>query len=370
MALAKYCEDIDDRYTDDNFERLNALFSGRDFSKEWRQLARVDSAAVVARFSGGYFEDRMVFLRHKRTRFSVECASISTPVTVFFSRSGGVPEQLSPDENGGYEIDAPKTDGELKLRCGNYSKGYHISFLDRRKPETLPDVKKALTALVHNPARWTNAGFENLRGELEIVLSLPGIPLDFADGVKEFYLGLFHESIGEPNYRKRIERAFNLLCPFCAYSDYAQLICTYYLYRVNCFAQVAGLHQMPLLSTIAKFFLNPHLADNSTATEKPVASETEILVSDRDFELFGAVKLFVTGDLAGCAKQVALAQAASRPGLDPQGDERLTLLRARLASRLGKVSEAARYYGILTNSATEVLRVEAGVMLKSQMISK
>jgi hypothetical protein len=78
MALAKYREDIDARYTDDNFERLNALFSGRDFSKEWQQLARVDSAAVVARFSGGYFEDRMVFLRPGRTRFSVECASKDT----------------------------------------------------------------------------------------------------------------------------------------------------------------------------------------------------------------------------------------------------------------------------------------------------
>jgi hypothetical protein len=370
MALAKYCEDIDDRYTDDNFERLNALFSGRDFSKEWRKLARVDSAAVVARFGGGYFEDRMVFLRPNRTRFSVECASKTQPVVVSFSRFDGATEQLSTDDNGTYEIGAPKVDGELKLCCGNYSKTYRISFLDKPKPETLPDVKPALAALVHNPARWTNAGFEKLRGELETVLSLPGIPPDFAAGVKEFYLGLFHESIGEANYRKRIETAFNLLRPFCAYSDYAQLICAYYLYRVNCFEQVAALHQIPLLSTIARFFLSKHPADLSPAKDKPVAGETEILVSNRDFELFEAVTLFMTGDLKGCAKKVALAQAASHSGLDTQGDERLALLRARLANRSGKIPEAVRIYGILTNSATDVLRAEANAMLKSQRINK
>lgn len=370
MALAKYAEDIDDRYTDDNFERLNALFSGRDFSKEWHQLAKVDSAAVVAKFGGGYFEDRMAFLRPGRTRFNIECASKTSQVKVCFARTSGMTEELSPDGNGNYEIHAPKTDGELTLNCGHYFKKYHISFLDQRKPETLPDVKAALAALVHNPARWTNAGFEKLRGELETVLALPGIPTDFAAGVKEFYLGLFHESLGETNYRKRIETAFNLLRPFCAYSGYAQLICTYYLYRVNCFSQAAALHQVPLLSMIAGFFSNQPKVGSSPAKSHAAISETEILVSNRDFELFEAVTLFMSGDLAGCAKKVALAQAAAHPGLDPQGDERLTLLRARLANHAGKTSEAARYYGILTNSATDVMRAEAEAMLKAQPISK
>jgi hypothetical protein len=370
MALAKYCEDIDDRYTDDNFERLNALFSGRDFSKEWRQLARVDSAAVVARFSGGYFEDRMVFLRPGRTRFSVESASKIQHVMVTFSRFNDAAEELSPDETGAFEIHSPKADGELTLRCGNYSKTYRITFLDKPKPEVLPDVKPALAALVHNPARWTNAGFEKLRGELDTVLSLPGIPPDFATGVKEFYLGLFHESIGEANYRKRIETAFNVLRPFCAFSDYAQLICAYYLYRVNYFEQVVALHQIPLLSTIAKFFLSQNSASISRLKNKPTTGETEILVSDRDFELFQAITLFMEGNLKGCAKKISRAQAAGLSGLDTQGDERLTLIRARLASRSGKAPEAARFYGILTNSATDAIRAEANTMLNLQRSNK
>jgi hypothetical protein len=370
MGLAKYCEDIEDRYTDDNFERFNALFSGRDFSKEWQQRARVDSAAVVARFTGGYFEDRMVFLRPGRTRFTIECASKTQPVAVSFSRFDGAAESLSPDENGTYEINAPKADGELNLNCGNYTKTYQISFLDKSKPETLPDVKSALAELVHNPARWTTAGFEKLRSELETVFALPGIPPDFASGVKEFYIGLFHESIGEVNYRKRIETAFNLLRPFCAYSDYAQLICAYYLYRVNCFEQVAELHQIPLLSAIAKFFTRPHLVDIPSNNNKSPVGETEILVSNRDFELFQAVTLFMTGDLKNCAKKIAKAQVASHSGIDTQGDERLVLLRARLASRSGNFSEAARLYGRLTNSATDSFRNEANNTLNMQRINK
>lgn len=139
---------------------------------------------------------------------------------------------------------------------------------------------------------------------------------------------------------------------------------------MNCFEQVAALHQIPLLSTIAKFFSRPHPADISPAKDKSDAGETEILVSNRDFEIFKAVTLFIAGDLKGCAKKVALAQATCRSGLDTQGDERLALLRARLASRSGKISEAARIYGILTNSATDVVRAEANTMLKSQRINK
>ncbi|HEX7653918.1 MAG TPA: hypothetical protein VF607_10450 [Verrucomicrobiae bacterium] len=128
--------------------------------------------------------------------------------------------------------------------------------------------------------------------------------------------------------------------------------------------------QIPLLSVIAKFFCNPQLANICHAKERAAVSETEILVSNRDFELFQAVTLFMTGDLKGCAKKIALAQASGHPRLDPQGDERLTLLRARLANHAGKASEAARYYGILTNSATDVLRAESEAMLKAQPISK
>src|SRR5438046_2728085 len=112
MALAKYCEDIIDRYSDDNFERINSLFSGRDFGKEWRELARVDSAAVAAQCNGRFFEDRMVFLRNGRVRFSVKCGSTTQPVVARFTRRSAQPEVLTPEEDGRYEIRAPKEDGE------------------------------------------------------------------------------------------------------------------------------------------------------------------------------------------------------------------------------------------------------------------
>ena len=78
----------------------------------------------------------------------------------------------------------------------------------------------------------------------------------------------------------------------------------------------------------------------------------------------------MVGDLTGCAEKLAAAQAASHVGLDPQGDERLVLLRAHLACRSGKASEVARFYGLLTNSATDSLRAEATAMLISKRITE
>src|SRR5688572_13103416 len=174
MALAKYCEDIVDRYSEDNYEQINALFNGRDFDSEWRLLAANESAAVAAKIGHRFFEDRMAFLRTDRVRFTVECASKTQSVAVVFVRRDGTRNELTPDSSGRYEIKAPKLDGDLELRCGNYSKSYRIAFLDQRKPELLPDVKQALSRLISNPARWTNWGFEKLRNELDAALATPG----------------------------------------------------------------------------------------------------------------------------------------------------------------------------------------------------
>lgn len=363
MALAKYAEDIVDRYSDDNFERINGLFSDRDFGKEWRELARVDSAAVAAQSSGRFFEDRMVFLRPSRVRFTVKCGSTTQPVVARFTRRSALPEVLKPEEGGRYEIRAPKEDGELQLQCGHYSKSYRISFLDQPKPENLPDVQSALAALVTNPTRWTSAGFEKLRTELDTALTVPGIPADFATGVKEFYLGLFHESVGELNFRKRLETSFYLLCPFCPYSSYATLICAYYMYRVNCFEQVAALTEIPSLSRVAAFFTQQPTTAGGKSGEFPATGATEILVSDRDHALFSAVNHFLAGDLIRCAEQIEVASRTGHHGLDTQGDERIALLRARLASRCGRRPEATRLYATLANSATESFQIEASGMI-------
>jgi hypothetical protein len=370
MALAKYREDIIDRHSEDNYERINALFSGRDFAKEWRELARVDSAAVAAQYNGRFFEDLMVFLRSGHVRFTINCASPSQLVVAQFARRGAAADLLKPDKSGQYEIPIPHEDGELKLQCGLYSKSYHISFLDRAAPENLPDVQPTLAALVSNPARWTSTSFQVLRGELDNALAVPGVPGDFAMGVKEFYLGLFHESIGEFNFRRRIETAFNSLRPFCPYSRYATLICAYYLYRVNCFEQIAHLKEVPALSRIASFFVEPAGGDGKESHHEETTSGTEILVSDRDYLLFGAVNDFLASDLSECAQKIKTASRAGPCGLDPQGDERIALVSARLATRTGRPNEAARLYSALANSPTQAFRTEASAALNLKLPGK
>ena len=372
MANAKYTEDIIDRYSEDNYERINALFSVRDFDKEWHELARVESAAVAAHKDGRFFEDRSVFLRGAKVKFTVVCASNKQPVSVTFTRTGKSPEVLMANAKGYYELKATDEDGRLQLQCGHYTKIYMLSFIEQPKLEKLPDVWQALQKLISNPANWTNDGFERLRTELTGCLDQPSIPREFAFGVKEFYFGLFHEGIKEPNYRKRLETAFQTLKPFCPYSNYATLICTYFLFRVNSFERVAALTEIPTLSRIARFFETPfkHCAENvAQSVSKEASSSTEILVSNRDFELIRATNCFLDKNFKDCVKHINLCRKASVASLDPQGDDRLTLLEARLARTSEKLAEARRLYGSLQNCLSDVIRVEAEEFLNYKPVT-
>jgi hypothetical protein len=177
--------------------------------------------------------------------------------------------------------------------------------------------------------------------------------------VKEFYLGLFHEGIKEANYRKRLETAFQSLKPFCPYSNYAALICAYFLFRVNSFERVAALTEIPTLSRIARFFATPFeqcVEKAAQPVSRHSSSSTEILVSNRDFELIRGTISFLDRKFKDCAKHLASCRKASISGLDPQGDDRQTLLEARLARVTKQPAEARRLYSRLENCPTRQLQ--------------
>ena len=365
MALAKYREDIEDRYYEDTSQRFEALFALRDFEKEWRQAAHTESAAVAAKMSGGsFFEDRMAFMRHEQVSFLVVSSPEAKGISVRYEPAGKPSQPVHPSAAAGtYKLPPPHEDGRLELRCGHYTKTYEIAFLDEKNPEGIPDLRASLAAIASNPARWTKQSFEKVRQDLDKSLAVQGVPPDFAYGVKEFYLGLFHESLGEPNFRKRIETAFTYLRPFCSHSKYAALISAYYLYRVNSFDRVATLSQMPGLSRVARFFSNSYgvetrrRSQNTTRAKKIAA--TEILISDRDFAMFQAVDCLAAHNLTECADHLNQASCSVKPGIDPQGDERFLLIQARLAHASGSLSEARSHYANLTFSPMDNFRTEA-----------
>src|SRR5882757_9771839 len=114
MANAKYAEDIVRRYTEENYERINAVFSGRDFDREWKELSRIESAAVAAKINGKFFEDKTVFLRNAKIQFSVVCSSKKQPVSASYTKSGKALEVLSPNDAGCYCLTDPQEDGILE----------------------------------------------------------------------------------------------------------------------------------------------------------------------------------------------------------------------------------------------------------------
>jgi len=368
MALAKFREDIVERYHED----IRELFGRGEVSPEkgWQpqQPAAIASDTVAAVRNGKFFEDRVAFLMSEEVTFGLDSPK-QTTVYVSYRCDNGHEIVLNPNGKGFYRLPSGQP-GQLYLRCGYYIKEYRVSWLREAKPEQLPDFSARLGTLSENPAKWTAATFESVRAELDNILYCPNVPEDFATGVKEFYLGLFHETIGEPNYRKRFEAAFTFLRPFVNYSDYAALICGYYLYRINEFDQLAAVPKLSTLSAVGNFFSGTLLATTGKAgnvlPRRPEHVSPEILVSERDYRIIECAVQQLSKQWAKAERALQAAQVASTAGLDPQGDERLAILSARLSRQLGHLEKARAEYGKLQFSPNPQFKKEADGFLQQR----
>lgn len=359
MALAKFFEDVRESYLDGVDGRINAVY-GRDPEREWKLTAATLTDAVALRSREGIlFDDNLVFQTGQRVIFEIVCARGDLAVELKWQTAQkGTLTTLPDDKDAVVLISKHAVSGDLVVSCGNYAKSYRVSFIEGLRPENLPDFAAELATLTANPPSWTQSSFDRFRVGMESVLQTHQLPADFCDGIREYYLGLYHEQIGEGRFVERLDRAYAQLSPFVQFSRLGALICGYHLYRVNAFEAPLVTNALGRIGRVARFFsgeVAPSAPVPKTA-RKP--SRELLIISAVDEAIIAAVEHLDEGDL-DLAEASARTAEAARCEIDTQALERIYFLRHEIGLRRGDVRSAAQYAAQLSNSGVANFRALA-----------
>jgi hypothetical protein len=344
MGWARYYEDIEERYGDDTRDRYEQYLKSLEPDGHLPQQS-FRPGEVWAVCNGRRFEDYMAFPVDKRIQFRVETEPGCEPPEVEL-RDGVAERELAPDATDSYSIfSRMPTTVILVLKCGGHRKEYFVHFLKAGSIDKIPEFAVLITALTKNPPTWSTQTFLHFREKLETVLTDQSVPKQFADGVVEYHLALFYENLRSPSFGKLLERANELLRCFTPYSDYAAMICGFYLFRTNAFdhGAVANIGRLPSLKRVFEFFTSPYDEAMRPETMKKRHNQglqMDILVPRPDHTLIQALLCAKSGDLPKAASQVEETWGMLEPDFDAQRERRLTFLEARI-HRAGRNMKAA-----------------------------
>ncbi|MDX2187117.1 MAG: hypothetical protein SFV32_09295 [Opitutaceae bacterium] len=360
MALAKYFEDL----VEDCLDGRRWMFEPqekRDPAREWRALQPEPKSTAVrlCHDNGVAWDDGEAFTMAEPVTARVEVIQPEVRVTLSWKSVRGIGPQITPTP-GGVRITASQVNsGDLLVSCGNYTKVYRVSFTQRERLESLPDFSLQLSALVDNPPSWTQATFDSFREGVDKLLQKHTLPEDFCYGVREFYLGLYHERLGEIRFGDRLDRAAVLLRPFLGHSRLALMICSYYMYRVNAFEHPLANLALKRISRAARFFVSGAFSPDEVATEHPIpASKPKILISAADHEMMDAVNAMDQGHIAEFWRHAEAVASCISPH-DQQGRERFNFLRAQACKATGDLLKAKSYSVNLAQSTVPSFRALA-----------
>ncbi len=359
MALAKFFEDVRESYLEGVDGRINAVY-GRDPEREWKLTAATVTEAVALRGRDGIlFDDNLVFKTGQRVIFEIVCARADLAVELKWQTAQkGALTTLPNDENAVVLVSKHAVSGDLVVSCGNYAKSYRVSFIAGHTPENLPDFAAELAKLTANPPAWTQTTFDRFRIGMESVLTNHKLPADFCDGIREYYLGLFHEQRREGRFVERLDRAYVQLAPFVQFSRLAALICAYHLYRINAFEAPLVKQILGRIGRVARFFSGEVAAMAPATGEARKSSRELLIVSAVDEAIIAAVEHLDEGDLDLAESCVGNADSA-RCEVDTQALERIHFLRHRICLRRGDARGTAKYALQLSNSGLANFRALA-----------
>ena len=351
MALAKFLEDITDRFLEDADDRLNGHL-GRDWGSGWKATVEVEShAASLVDENGFLWDDRMVFVcgdeRVCRVRIAVNGAKVALK---WNGRVDAPQPQIIAQENQIRFLSRVSQSGDLHLECGNFSKKYRVSFVHSEPPETLPDFAKELTSLVDSPVEWTQFTFDDFRLKCDDLLAAYQLPQDFCDGVREYFLGIYHEQLNEPHFTKRLEYALTLLTPFFPYSRLAILIGGYIFYRMNAFEVGPVRSGLIRIGQLARFFSSDDIDPIKLKQSSITGSQEPLVISSIDQAIIEAIEFLVESKVNDAEKSLNHAELRRCP-VDQHAQERIYFVRAKIAQQRGMSLDASRYAGLLVNSS-------------------
>lgn len=358
MALAKFFEDLVED-TLDGRRWLCDTHERRDPASEWHAAKEKESIAVrLCDRSGVVWDDREAFTADESVVAMVETTRLDLPVKVSWRASRGSSPKIETIP-GGVKITAGQVNsGDLNVVCGNYYKTYRVSFTKSLQLEALPDFSARLAALTENPISWTQSSFDDFRTSVEALLHAHEIPEDYCYGIREFYLGLYHEQIREARFGERLDRAATLLRPFIDQSPLALSICGYQMYRINAFEHPLASRALKRIGRAARFFTDRTFSPEGSPTMKSKGGKAKMLISEADLAMMDAIEAMDGGDVAGFWRHAAVVDE-SLSSHDPQGRERFDYLRAQVCKTIGDERQAKAYAANLAHSITPSFRALA-----------
>lgn len=365
MALAKYFEDIEERWLEDTAGRYEPRVT------EILDLfpSRAAHAGEVYLTRGGR---RMEDIEVCEVGQTLELAVVSTPGTaapVVEIEEEPRRRELKMTPTGAVMVSFKKAGtSRVQVSSGGYIKPYSIQVVEPFQIEQMPDFAKLIQSLAENPPQWTEKTFEQFRIQLEGILGKERVPELFVTGIIEYHLGLFQEEQRLPAFRERFQVAYGSLRWFIPYSDIARLICGYYLYCANEFSAAAKLCPRGggRLGKAVSFYAGESVVNSATGqTGRRTKAGLPLLLAMADVLTFQAIEAL--GDDRGddAVELAAVIRRNTVPGFDRERAERLCFLEACARDQIGDVSGARPLFERLLHSPWQAIVSAAAYHLKN-----
>jgi hypothetical protein len=364
MALAKYFEDIEDRWLEDTAGRYESRVS--ELLDLFPPRAAHAGEVYLAR-SGRRMEDIEVC----EVGQTLDLDVVSTPGTaeplVEVEEDSGRRE-LRISSSGGIKVPFKKRGTHrLQVSSGGYIKPYSIQVVEPFQVEQMPDFAKLIQSLADNPPQWTEKTFDQFRVQLEAILGKAGVPELFVHGIIEYHLGLFHEELRLPAFRERFHAAYGCLRWFIPYSDIARLICAYYLYCANEFEAAAKLCSGwgSRLGKAIVFYSKESTTGTSTGkTKQRTKAGLPLLLAMADVLTFQAIEAIDDDRVNDATELAAVIRRQTIPAFDRERIERLRFLEACAREQSGDRVAAKPLFETLQESPWQAIASAASNRLK------
>jgi hypothetical protein len=200
MSIAKYLEDISDRY----FESIGSATISCSNPKP--EISSKPGEVYLSNF-GQRMEDIAVF----------ELGQILNLIVV--STPGAADPTVEIQDNIGRNLLKINSPGIVSVPCersgvfhlmacsGGYIKRYEIHVVEKNQFSQLPDFAQPIHNQSENSWQWSQESFELFQISVESILRNSNLPELFIRGIKEYHLGLFHEDKRVPDFRHRYQTA-------------------------------------------------------------------------------------------------------------------------------------------------------------------
>lgn len=347
MALAKYLEDITERWLENTQagyeDRLKELFE--------RFPAPVSSAGEV------------YLTRQGRRMEDIEVCEVGQTLTLgIIVKEGAAKPKCEIEVEGRWQevpLRADRTlalhlpsasQRQLRVISAGYLKEYTLHVVQALRVESQPDFAQFIRELSDNPPHWNEPSFAEFRHQLESILVAHNAPRLFIDGVVEYHMALFHEELRLATFRERLQSAYGHLRWFIPYSDIARLICIHYLYCANEFEaalNLCGSSSGRMRQTLALLLSQPLEEAHGGEIAK---QGLPLLVSLSDSLLFEAAQAIQEGRHESALVLCAAAQRLVLPAFDRERAERLACLEAYARAGVGDAETARTMWEVRLHS--------------------